>query len=92
MDLGLLFSGLYVIPLVLNLIVFLGMVTLGYLTYIMLYNLNHYLKFKRFPTNEIEYKYINILEENNLLKQKISDLEAEQNQLFNQLLEQLKEK
>jgi hypothetical protein len=92
MDLGLLFSGFFILEWLVNLVILLGVFSLGYLTYNVIYYLKYYLKFKSWPTNEIEYKYINILEENKMLKQKLVELEEEHNQLFNQLLEQLKDR
>lgn len=54
--------------------------------------ITHYLKFKQYPLHPIEYKYINILEENKILKQKISQYEAQQEEIFEQMIEQLKGK
>jgi hypothetical protein len=92
MDLGLLFAGFFILDWLVNLIILLGVFTLGYITYSAIYYVNYYLIFKCWTTNEIEYKYISILEENKMLKQKLVELEDEHNQLFNQLLEQLKDR
>ena len=92
MDLGTIFTGIYIMPFVVNLICLLGMFTLGLITYKVIYTSVYYLKFKHLPTNEIEYKYINMLEENKILKQKVAELEEDYNNLFSQLLEHLKGK
>jgi len=92
MDLGAIFTGFIVMEWVFNLILLLGFFTLGYIIYMTFYTLSYYVKFKQLPTNQIEFKYINILEENKTLKEKIIALEEEHNVLFNELLERLKEK
>lgn len=52
----------------------------------------YYFKFKSLPLHPAEYKYINILEENKLLKQKIAEYESQQEEIFEQMIKQLKEK
>ena len=52
----------------------------------------YYLKFKSFPLHPAEFKYINLLEENKHLKQKIAQYEEQQEEIFEQMIEQLKEK
>ncbi|CAB4160087.1 hypothetical protein UFOVP724_69 [uncultured Caudovirales phage] len=90
MDLGQLYQGYWILPLFANIIAGLGIITLGYLTHSSLRFAIYYLKYKTVPTNEIEYKYLNLLEENKFLKQKITQLENEQNELFESILNQMK--
>jgi hypothetical protein len=54
--------------------------------------ITHYFKYKSYPLHPIEYRYINLLEENKQLKQKIIEFENQQEQIFNEMIEQLKEK
>jgi len=54
--------------------------------------ITHYLKYKSYPLHPIEYRYINLLEENKELKQKIQEFENQQEEIFNDMIEQLKEK
>lgn len=90
MDLGQLYQGYWILPIFANIIAALGIVTLGYLTHSALRFAIYYMKYKAVPTNEIEYKYLNLLEENKLLKQKIAQMENEQNELFESILNQMK--
>jgi hypothetical protein len=52
----------------------------------------YYLKFRSIPLHPAELKYMNLLEENKHLKQKIAQYEEQQEEILEQMIEQLKEK
>jgi cell division protein FtsB len=69
-----------------------GYLAIGYILVIFLNFLIHYIKYKNFPLSLVEQKYINLLEENKLLKQKIAQFEEQQDLILEQMINQLKEK
>ncbi len=75
-----------------NITFVIGYLAIGYLLVVALTFLSHYIKHGTFPLSLIEQKYINLLEENKLLKQKIAQFEEQQELILEQMIDQLKEK
>jgi hypothetical protein len=69
-----------------------GYLAIGYSLVIILSHLSYYIKHRNFPLSLLEQKYINLLEENKILKQKIAQFEEQQELILEQMIEQLKEK
>ena len=70
----------------------LGFVTSSYLTYFLYRNIVSYLKNKEPYRSNIEYKYLLLKDQNDLLREKITTLEEENQKILDAIILHIKER